>query len=118
MFENCKVIELSSSDFNGKTIINKAFAGAEGFIMIFAPWCPHCQKHESTITKLAQVYNYDYINANFRVGIINTDESKCEQICKELEVGPIPTFKWVDKKGQLHNIDTEKLMNIFEPIVQ
>lgn len=116
MFENCKVIELSSSDFKGKTLINKAFNGVEGFIMIFAPWCPHCRKHESMITNLAQVYNYDYIKAGFRVGIINTDESKCQEICTKLEVGPIPTFKWVNKQGQLSEINTDKLIEIFAPI--
>lgn len=113
MFKNSKVIPLKSKDFdytNPKDIRIKhpSFKNCDGFIMIFADWCPFCQKKEQIWSDAAEILNGEFTNLAFSIAIIDTEDPETHEVCKALEVGPIPTFKQVSKDGKVTAVESEK----------
>jgi len=97
MFQDKNVINLTGKDFkilDGKKhveVINKEIAGKDGCFMIYAPWCPHCQDKEQTITKLCKMINPDK-SLNFKVGVANGDSPDMRDVVRALGLEGFPTF--------------------------
>src|ERR1700722_789747 len=111
LFAKSSVINLNDSDFrltklkSGKIepkLINSLFRGKDGYIMIYAAWCPHCQAKQQFWSYLGEQFNRNpkFAKENFRIGAINAENPAATKIVEALKVGPIPRFIHVipDKK--------------------
>ena len=106
LFENSNVIKLDDDDFNIKTsktghpivtLINDQFRNKDGYIMIYASWCPHCRAKEDFWSYLADQFNVnpEFKKENFRIGVIDAENPKAQKVRTALQVGPIPRFMHV-----------------------
>ena len=106
LFENSKVIKLDDRDFkigHSKTgqpivkIINDQFKNKDGYIMIYASWCPHCRAKEKFWSYLADQFNSnpEFEKENFRIGVVDAENPQATNILQGLQVGPIPRFMHV-----------------------
>lgn len=107
LFLNTHLIKLTDQDFRfGRSnvkLINKSFKRKDGYLMIYAPWCPNCRNKSDFWTYLGEKFNYDpkYVKENFKIGVINTTDPHAERILQTLKVNAIPHFMHVtpDKEG-------------------
>ena len=122
LYKNTSVIRLSDRDFEltePVKVVNRDFKHKNGYIMFYAPWCPHCQNQVKFWTYLGDQFNLSkqYAKENFRVGVVNTTDPKTTQIVQQLHVDGIPHFYHVvsdqegngqlkDFQGMDHNPET------------
>jgi thiol-disulfide isomerase/thioredoxin len=98
MFKTSAVVCLKDDDFIIKDgvvkVVNPLFAGKNGYIMFFAPWCPHCRSKEDFWSYLGSQFNEnpEYQSENFQIGSVDCDDDETGQVCRSLEIGPIPKF--------------------------
>ena len=103
------MIKLTDGDFDlshkPPTITHPSFKGKHGYIMAYAPWCPHCQEQKKFWSYLGQKLNRDpsYRKQEFRVGVINSSDPETRQVLQDLQVDTIPRFYHVTpKNGRSH----------------
>ncbi len=103
LFQKSDVIKLKDKDFKITQSLNggaqvklkhKDIKNKDGYVMIFASWCPHCQSKEQFWSYLATKLNKDptFAKENFRICIIDSQDPASEKVVQALEVGPIPKF--------------------------
>jgi thiol-disulfide isomerase/thioredoxin len=126
LFEHSPVIKLTDFDFlitekNGRynvKLINPQFRNKDGYIMIYASWCPHCRAKEDFWSYLAEEFNVNKNQKiNFRIGVIDADNQIANgKVLKALEIGPIPKFMHVipnkNANGQEDLVDYQGYMTI------
>ena len=106
MFANSDLIELNDDafTFNKHNRLNHLeFKGRYGYIMIYAPWCIHCQTNEEFWSYLGYQFNKnpDFADQQFRIGIINSEDPKAKKIIQLLEVSGFPRIMHVLSDGTL-----------------
>lgn len=87
------MIKLMDKDFDGKrNVIHPDFRNRFGYIMAYAPWCPHCQEQAEFWSYLSHQLNKNpsYHRHNFRIGVINSSDPKARAILSALKVNTIP----------------------------
>ena len=96
------VIELTSDDFkmekNRIIVINKNFKDKYGFIIFYAPWCPHCKNSVEMWSDLAIQFQH-----RFPIGAVNCEKKKNYEIRNKAKIKYYPTYKTVNKNGTLNN---------------
>lgn len=107
LYDNKVVKELVKSDFgigdDGKHLVIKTpeFQGKMGLIMVYAPWCPHCNSPKTTgmWANLADVTK-DY----FSIGAVNSENTSNgnDKLCEAMKIQGFPTIMVVKKNGHLH----------------
>lgn len=108
LFDNCNLmIKLTDKDFVGTKLINQRFKHKDGYIMIYAPWCPYCQQKVELWSYLAEQFNQKFGSENFRIAVINSEDPLASSVVSALQVSGIPRFMHVipDAKGQGNMID-------------
>lgn len=100
MFE--KAIHLTGKDFEikGNEVLVKhhLFDNVDGCVMIYAPWCPHCQIKDENISKMA-----DYMNKNFpnyKIAVANGDSEDMSKIKDVLKLEGFPSFYHISCKDK------------------
>lgn len=100
LYLNTPVNELKYKDFkikNKKLIIkHKDFKNKNGMIILYAPWCGHCQKIKDDVIEL----NLHYKNL-FPIATINAENLKNEKLLKHLNYEYYPTIFTTNKKNML-----------------
>lgn len=95
------VIQLTDSDFSfnkldptSVIIKNKHVKGKDGYLMVYASWCPHCQMKKDMWEHLAQELNKNKENEseNFVITAMDSDDPKCNATCRQLGISGIPRF--------------------------
>jgi thiol-disulfide isomerase/thioredoxin len=99
LYAGTHVIKLNDSDFEFEPIRlkNKLFKDKDGYIMIYASWCPNCQNKVDFWSLLAKQFNVkgQFAKENFRIGVINTGDPAATRIIDALNVTAIPRFMHV-----------------------
>lgn len=122
LFQNSKVIKLHDTDFDFTDPVklkHNSFKHKDGYLMVYAPWCPNCQNKVPFWSLFGDKFNTDptYAKENFKIGVISTTDPKAAKIVEELNITYIPRFFHVtsdeqghgllsDFKGQDHSPDT------------
>lgn len=104
LYKNAKnVYELTPDDFNikslkGKVQMNK-FLDHDGFIVFYAPWCPHCSNQEfvSTIKQLGD----DLKNINIRMTAYNCTKPGNEDFSRFIGIEGFPSIYYFNHNGHL-----------------
>jgi len=97
LFRHTSVIKLHDNDFsfdNELKLINKNFKKKDGYIMIYASWCPNCQNKVPFWSLMGKELNTnpDFAKENFRVGVISTTDPANKKIIDKLDIQYIPKF--------------------------
>jgi thiol-disulfide isomerase/thioredoxin len=107
LFQNSEVYELTDDDFDfssdSVTTKSKHFKGNNGYIMFYAPWCPHCQEKQDLWSYLGEQFNKNkaYSKEKFKIGAVNTTDENTSKVSQELGVNAIPKFFHAMKDGSL-----------------
>jgi thiol-disulfide isomerase/thioredoxin len=97
------VYELTPDDFNIKSLKGrvqmKKFLGSDGFIVFYAPWCPHCHNPEfvSTIKKLGD----DMKDMNIRMTAYNCTKIGNEDFSRFIGIEGFPSIYYFNHNGHL-----------------
>jgi thiol-disulfide isomerase/thioredoxin len=103
-YKNTSVAEITKTQFDltgGK--IKKKSKGKETkpcFIVVYAPWCPHCTGIVDDMDKLAKGFK----NYGIDVNAINSDNPDNKELVEDLGVNGFPSFFWSDKNGDMTQI--------------
>lgn len=97
LFKNTSVIKLHDKDFkyDGDEVQLKhnAFKNKDGYVMIYAPWCPYCQSKVDFWSYMGKKFNVgEHKSENFRIGVINATDPNAQEIVQRLHVSAIPRF--------------------------
>ena len=125
LYKNTSVIRLNDHDFDltePVKVVNQDFKHKNGYIMFYAPWCPHCQNQVKFWTYLGDQFNTskDYAKENFKIGVVNTTDPETSQVVQHLGVNGIPHFYHViaDKEGKGHLKDFQGMDHSPEALMQ
>jgi thiol-disulfide isomerase/thioredoxin len=115
LFKNSQVIKLNDKDFRisqtetGHTqvkLVNDQFKNKDGYLMIYASWCPHCRAKEDFWSYLGEQFNSNptFKKEGFRIGVVDSENPQAVNVLQALQVGPIPRFMHVipDRKNFGH----------------
>lgn len=69
------------------------------FYMVYATWCPHCNKMKSEVFTDPVVA--DFLNKNFITAACDIEKPEADMIKKNFGVSSFPTFLFIDEKGVL-----------------
>lgn len=76
------------------------------FLMIYAEWCPHCNKMKKEVFNNAEVA--DFMNKNFICAWQDVEKENGDFVKKKFEVKSYPTFVFLDKDETiLYNLSGE-----------
>jgi|UniRef100_A0A6C0BKU3 thiol-disulfide isomerase/thioredoxin len=95
LFQKTRVIKLCDDDFDSDFhLIHHKFKNKDGYVMIYAPWCPNCQDKVGFWSYMAEQFNDRgrYHGENFRIGVISTTDPKAEKCVEHFQVVAIPMF--------------------------
>ena len=90
-----KVIELTTKDFKGKTVINENFNNKYGLIKAYAPWCGWCKKLKEDLKFLSN----GLFEHNFQIGAINCQAE--EELKSQIGVRGYPSLYMVNPDGTM-----------------
>ena len=112
-YNNSKVVELTTKDFSGTTLVNPLFKNKYSLVKAYAPWCPHCTTMVDDLKFLAE--NLEKYGIKF--GAINADNPLNKELTAKLGVQWFPYLYIVNENGVLEHIDiadrsVENLLNV------
>lgn len=90
LYKNKEIKKLTIKDIN-----NPNFKNLNGFLVIYAPWCSHCKKQESTWYTINREFKYIY-----PVFVLNGNLKQNEPLLKKLDITHFPTIFTI-KKGEI-----------------
>ena len=104
VYENANnVSELTAKDFNIKNLKGKVqmkkFPNKDGFIVFYAPWCPHCSNEEFTSTwkNLG-----DHLSKlDIRMTAFNCTKKGNEEFSKFIGIQGFPSIYYYNHAGHL-----------------
>ena len=103
---NHNVKELVKSDFDGVKYKNPG--KKVGFIMFYAPWCPHCEGMLEPWSELSLgLKKYD-IGVEFSAFNCENEAAGNKTLSAKIGIQGFPTIKWFDING---NLSTPLLQN-------
>ncbi len=104
LFSNA--IHLTRDNFviqkNGEVHVKHSqFDENNGCVMIYAPWCPHCQMKDKLINKMSD-YVLDHKNKDlkFKVAVADGNEADMKDVLMSLGLQGYPTFYHVVCNGK------------------
>jgi thiol-disulfide isomerase/thioredoxin len=100
-YNNSKVVELTTKDFSGTTLINPQFKNKYSMVKVYAPWCPHCTSMVEDMKFLAE----NLEKQDIKFGAINGDNPLNKELTSKLGVQWFPYLYMVNEKGVLEHID-------------
>ena len=111
------VIELTTRDFNGATLIHPKFKGKGMFAVVkaYAPWCPHCT---------AMISDMEFLAKNLEGEIcffgLNCDNPINREMGEKLNVSGFPTLFFSNLEGELSemNLPGRTPLDILESVCQ
>jgi len=109
IFSGFSVQELVKKDFKiekNKVFLNKKLTdGLNGILVIYAPWCDHCQLSKDMWENLARLFKY-----KFKIYALNTYNFRDnnQDLTMPLDVHIYPEYKFVKKNGEIVNYTDEK----------
>lgn len=65
------------------------------FVMVYATWCPHCNKMKSTVLKAPPVV--DFFNSNYINVMMDGESPTGKDFMKKFKVTSYPTFLYLDE---------------------
>ena len=110
LYAGTQVIKLTDKDFRitpkGVKLTHQQFKFCDGYVMIYAPWCPHCQHKVELWSYLGKQFNEpierskvkhskvepNYAGEKFRIAVINSEDPKASKVVSALNVSAIPRF--------------------------
>ena len=100
LYVGTDVQELNDSNFRGGKLGNKS-----GYLMVYAPWCPHCVAKVDIWTFLGTQFNRQKIDGGLTgIYTINADDPKSQATVRTLGVEGFPTFYKITN-GQCQQIE-------------
>lgn len=115
LYLDSKVIKLFDKDFVGGAVdtrcVNENFHEKNGYIMIYAPWCPNCQNKVDFWSYMADQFNdpSKFADENFRIGVVNCEDPNCRKISQQLKVTSIPRVIHVNEEGKISDYNGSDL---------
>ena len=117
MFDNA--LHLTRKDFdikNNVVYVNKHFNDMDGSVMVYAPWCPHCQMKDKSISKMADYMKKN--NENYKVAVVDGNTPDMKDVLTALKCEGYPTFYHVtntDKGSEMLSFGDadKKLLDMF-----
>lgn len=105
------VFKLTDKDFKDDKVKSSKFKNKYGYIMFYAPWCPHCQSKEHFWSYLGNQFNHnpEYKKINFRIGAVDVTDPKSKKISDRLGINAIPRFMHVFPDGSLESYKGSEL---------
>lgn len=103
LYQGTDIIELKYKDFKiknkNKKIHNKNFMNKKGLIILYAPWCKHCNDITSYMVELGSFYKNI-----FPIGAINSEDIlyKNDKLLKYFNYKYYPTLFTISKKGNIN----------------
>jgi len=108
IFEGESVKELVKKDFKidkKKVYLKQGLTeGLNGILVIYAPWCDHCQLTKEMWQNIARLFKY-----KFKIYALNTYNFRDnnQDMTLPLDVTIYPAYKFVRKNGEVLNYDAE-----------
>ena len=100
--------ELIKKDFDikkSKVSLNpKITEGLNGILIIYAPWCEHCNLSRSMWVNLAKIFKYKF---NFYALNTYNFRDNNQDMTLPLDITIYPAYKFVRKNGEVLNYDAE-----------
>lgn len=99
--------ELTPKDFDSITAKNIKLKdniwkpSNKGFLIFYAPWCPHCRQTVENWKEIAIQFKYRWY-----IGAINCDNIMNQNLCREVKLEVYPTV-WIIENGKLVDKYTE-----------
>jgi thioredoxin-like negative regulator of GroEL len=107
---NTNVIQLTDKNINNDTVTSTKTKGKCGFIMIYAPWCPHCQSRKDEWIFMADKFSSsEYKKEKFAICSINLDKNPV--LSDKIKVEGVPTIYYFDENGELTQYNGERSIN-------
>jgi len=111
LYEGSSVRELSNQDFEGNKLMR--FSGKNVYLMVYAPWCPHCISKVEIWKFLGDQYNKQRIDGGKTViASVNSENPKAANVVSSLDVAGYPSFFKVDGKGTCSPLQFEMPFDI------
>ena len=106
LYENTNVVSITDDDCilkKNPSIRPELWRqGDEGYLKVFAPWCPHCQSKVPLWTKLA---NENNTNSDTKFIIMSSDiDNEGSGLAREAGVTGVPTLFFIHKDGSMEKI--------------
>lgn len=108
IFDGESVKELVKKDFKidkKKVYLKQGLTeGLNGILVIYAPWCDHCQLTKEMWQNIARLFKY-----KFKIYALNTYNFRDnnQDMTLPLDVTIYPAYKFVRKNGEVLNYDAE-----------
>jgi len=108
IFEGESVKELVKKDFKidkKKVYLKQGLTeGLNGILVIYAPWCDHCQLTKEMWQNIARLFKY-----KFKIYALNTYNFRDnnQDMTLPLDITIYPAYKFVRKNGEVLNYDAE-----------
>lgn len=108
IFDGVSVKELVKKDFKidkKKVYLKQGLTeGLNGILVIYAPWCDHCQLTKEMWQNIARLFKY-----KFKIYALNTYNFRDnnQDMTLPLDVTIYPAYKFVRKNGEVLNYDAE-----------
>jgi thiol-disulfide isomerase/thioredoxin len=121
LYDDHDVIKLTDKDFDFSqsppVMKNKEFRSRDGYLLFYAPFCPHCVEKTEFWSHLGREFNHNsrYDQDNFRIGVINTTDPRAEKTTKSFGIDSIPRFMHVTPNPNGTNRLTEYKGPDFSP---
>lgn len=116
LYKGSEVVELNAKDFTisgNQVTCNHPEFKKDGCIMIYAPWCPHCQDKTSLIKFIDKYLKY-HPELEFKIGVVNGDDPQNQPLTKALGLQGFPTFYHLTCKSGSNTVVSEFTSSGFE----
>lgn len=98
---------ITFDESNYETLLKRSKAEKKPiFLMIYASWCPHCNKMKKEVFTDKTVI--DFLNTNFILAQQDGDSDAGKELKLKFEIKSLPTFVYLDEKGtELYKLSGE-----------
>jgi len=112
LYTGSAVKELTSKDFSGTQL--KTTKGKEYYLMVYAPWCPHCVSKVDLWKFLGEQFNRLNLDGGRTViAVINSEDPQSQEIVRALGVSGYPSFfKKSSKSAKFQRFSFNGMFNI------
>ena len=115
-------LHLTRKDFkidgNDVIVTNPNFNQKNGCLMIYAPWCPHCQMKDDFINNFS--LDNTIKDENFKIAVADGNQPDMADITEKLGLKGFPTFYYVicNEEGNLMKEFDEKGNNFLMKMME
>jgi hypothetical protein len=88
-------IKLTRKDFDikedGVHINNHSLDNVDGCLIIYAPWCPHCQSKDTPVNNAINIMKEFKIN-DYKIAVANGDDPEMRDVLMKINCAGFPSF--------------------------